>query len=127
IFVNDSLFKVSRNLHAALSLLRLCGRERILWIDVICINQMDYDERGHQVSLMSEIYESASQVLVWFGETGVYRSDGMKELASLLIAKPPHPTALYFFTEDFSKSFRDILTRPWWSRVWIIQEAAVAR
>lgn len=76
---------------------------------------------------MREIYESASQVLVWFGEAGVYGSDGMKELASLLIAKPPHPTALYIFTEGFSQSFRDILTRPWWSRVWVIQEAAVAR
>jgi len=127
IFVNDSLFKVTRNLHAALSLLRLCDRERILWIDAICINQMDDDERGHQVSLMREIYESASQVLVWFGEAGMHGSDGTKELASLLNAKPPHPTAEYFFTEGFSESFRDILTRPWWSRVWVIQEAAVAR
>jgi Heterokaryon incompatibility protein (HET) len=127
IFVNDSLFKVTRNLHAALSLLRLCDRERVLWIDAICINQMDYEERGHQVSLMRQIYESASQVLVWFGEAGMHGSDGMKELASLLNAKPPHPTALYFFTEGFSQSFRDILTRAWWSRVWVIQEAAVAR
>ncbi|OAQ66840.1 heterokaryon incompatibility protein (HET) domain-containing protein [Pochonia chlamydosporia 170] len=39
-----------------------------LWIDQICINQADIQERGHQVSLMAEIYSKADSVYVWLGE-----------------------------------------------------------
>ncbi|RDW56694.1 hypothetical protein BP6252_14046 [Coleophoma cylindrospora] len=127
IFINGHGFSITRNLYAALSRLRQCDRERVLWIDAICINQIDAEERGHQVSLMREIYGSAFQVLAWLGGAGVHGSNGMKELASLLYANPPHQTALYVFDEGFSESFRDILTRPWWSRLWVIQEAAVAK
>ncbi|TVY39650.1 Heterokaryon incompatibility protein 6,OR allele [Lachnellula subtilissima] len=43
---------------------------RILWADAICINQQDVDERSQQVQLMREIYQDASQVLVWLGHGG---------------------------------------------------------
>jgi len=33
-----------------------------LWIDAICINQQDLDERANQVLLMPRIYHSAMSV-----------------------------------------------------------------
>ncbi|KAK7747427.1 hypothetical protein SLS53_001682 [Cytospora paraplurivora] len=39
-----------------------------LWIDALCINQRDYDEKGTQVALMGEIYKKARQVVVFLGE-----------------------------------------------------------
>jgi len=42
--------------------------DRILWIDAICINQADIQERGQQVAMMAEIYSSTSHGLIWLGE-----------------------------------------------------------
>lgn len=42
--------------------------ETFWWIDAICVNQQDLDERAHQVSLMTQLYRSAKLVNVWLGE-----------------------------------------------------------
>ena len=39
-----------------------------LWIDQLCINQHNLEERGQQVSMMGTIYMSADHVLAWLGE-----------------------------------------------------------
>ena len=61
-------FKVRPNLHAALQQLRLRDRPKRLWIDAICINQEDNDEKNAQVSLMADVYSKATSVCVWLGE-----------------------------------------------------------
>jgi hypothetical protein len=38
-----------------------------LWIDAICINQLDNQEKSWQVGLMRSIYKSANRVFVWLG------------------------------------------------------------
>ncbi|PVH71518.1 HET-domain-containing protein [Cadophora sp. DSE1049] len=58
---------VTANLMEALTYLPWSNNHRILWIDAICINQEDMDERAQQVKLMAEIYTSASHVLAWLG------------------------------------------------------------
>lgn len=60
-------FRVTRNLKEALLALRYQHETRRLWVDAICINQMDATEKTHQVGHMNKIYESAEQVLVWLG------------------------------------------------------------
>lgn len=52
---------------AALRRMRLRDKPRKLWIDSICINQDDKDERGHQVGLMYQIYTNTSRNLIWLG------------------------------------------------------------
>lgn len=42
-------------------------QQDLIWIDEICINQDDNEERGTQLQLMSEIYESAQVVFAWLG------------------------------------------------------------
>jgi hypothetical protein len=59
---------VRPNLHAALSHLRDRFIERVIWIDAICINQKDDEEKGQQVQSMAEIYAKASRVIVWLGD-----------------------------------------------------------
>lgn len=60
---NGEDMQIASNLHQAL--LHLCHprRTRILWIDALCINQDDSNERGQQVQLMREIYAQATQVI----------------------------------------------------------------
>ena len=63
--------------------------ERFLWVDSICINQATSSEalteRGHQVSVMDEIYRGAEQVNVYLGE-GDKASDAAFEALKSLIA-----------------------------------------
>ncbi|PVH83426.1 HET-domain-containing protein, partial [Cadophora sp. DSE1049] len=40
---------------------------RVLWIDALCVNQKDTNERNHQVTQMGEIYSHAENVIVWLG------------------------------------------------------------
>ncbi|OAL47211.1 hypothetical protein IQ07DRAFT_634187 [Pyrenochaeta sp. DS3sAY3a] len=42
--------------------------DTLVWIDQLCINQSDNDERSHQVSLMGSIYSAARQVIIWVSE-----------------------------------------------------------
>ena len=44
------------------------SNDRILWIDAICINQSDIQERNAQVRQMLDIYKSATRMVVWLGE-----------------------------------------------------------
>ncbi|KAF1996615.1 hypothetical protein P154DRAFT_498258 [Amniculicola lignicola CBS 123094] len=66
--VNGYRLDVTRNLKRALERLRIFGSSTWFWIDAICINQMDIEERTNQVQLMREIYEKPQEVIVYLGE-----------------------------------------------------------
>lgn len=60
ILLNDNYpLPTTDNLFAALRRLRRRFRIRRLWIDAICINQDDLEERSHQVFVMDQVYGSA--------------------------------------------------------------------
>jgi hypothetical protein len=61
-------FRITRNLYAALYALRFPQDDRVLWIDAICISQSDPKEKTHQVGLLSLIFSSAAEVVVWLGK-----------------------------------------------------------
>ncbi|KAH6658526.1 heterokaryon incompatibility protein-domain-containing protein [Truncatella angustata] len=66
IFCNgEELFPVTQNLYAALRSLRLPQQGRRLWIDAICINQADHEEKGAQIGLMDRVYQQASKVIAF--------------------------------------------------------------
>ncbi|KAH7348409.1 heterokaryon incompatibility protein-domain-containing protein [Rhexocercosporidium sp. MPI-PUGE-AT-0058] len=50
---------------------------RPIWIDAICINQLDIGERSQQVSFIGELYSRAERVVVWLGED----EEGSAEIA----------------------------------------------
>ena len=64
--INEHFLPITRNLADALRYLFVRG-ERRLWIDAICINQHDMEERGNQVGLMGRIYAASKKVVVWLG------------------------------------------------------------
>lgn len=74
--VNGSAFRVSINLYRALAHLGRAEPERTMpiWIDAICINQKDDEEKGLQVARMREIYRNAMRTIIWLGE-GTEASD----------------------------------------------------
>jgi Heterokaryon incompatibility protein (HET) len=66
--VDGKPFDIALNLVAALRRLRYPNNNRRLWVDAICINQGDLDERSSQVAIMSAIFEQAEGAILWVGD-----------------------------------------------------------
>lgn len=115
-----------------------------MWIDAICINQNDHDEQGIQVAKMREIYSQAEKVHVLLGEIIPedlqwfydFRQLPMRAVA-LMDQEAPEKKRIFETISSrewnetaFSKSnkfLEDILQRPYFSRVWILQELSCAK
>ena len=114
----------------------------LFWIDAICIDQDDLAERSSQVMLMGQIYTETKYCMVWLGEKDTYTYTAL-ELA-LRVYKDDN------FRKSFNnhnivecKRFMDgmlnrdtreelialavLFSRSWFSRLWVMQEASLAR
>lgn len=58
---------VTETLEKCLKRLRDSNKERRIWVDNLCINQLDHDEKSDQVGIMGSIYRQAEQVCIWLG------------------------------------------------------------
>lgn len=74
---------VTSNLYSALQHLRHQDRNRTLWVDALCIDQSDMDERIHQVRLMGDVYAKADRVVIWLGEECAHSSRAFSSIESL--------------------------------------------
>jgi len=68
--INGTTVAIGHNLALALRYLRSPTYPLRLWVDFLCINQADIDERNAQVSIMSWIYSRATAVITWLGLNG---------------------------------------------------------
>jgi len=55
------LSRISQSLASALRALRDQVSVRYLWVDALCVNQLDNQEKNEQVPLMAQIYGNASK------------------------------------------------------------------
>ncbi|KAL8404479.1 hypothetical protein RB594_009368 [Gaeumannomyces avenae] len=141
IYIDGDVLCVTANLHVALSHLRHWFLERILWVDAICINQDDKPEKEQQVQSMAKIYAKASRVIVWLGEASdngdqaleAIRMAAQKQHTNSAIYEPNHQTTLAQDPTNSSnneanqQAILKLLQRPWFQRIWVLQEAAAAR
>ncbi|KAI0895017.1 heterokaryon incompatibility protein-domain-containing protein [Annulohypoxylon nitens] len=127
---------------------------RLLWVDAVCINQADNSERNHQLVLMSSIYRNATSVFSWLGppkdridhalqlihdfvEEMVTVPDTMdcsasrEDMTQTNMEWPVFPE--FDLDLNSSKLFSDWMSVPkfgsckYWTRMWIIQELALAK
>lgn len=109
--------------------------ESWFWIDYLCINQADVLERGSQVALMGSLYTRASRTVVWLGEEeGTSTPRGAKDATALMhhiVDEWPwqagtdeeEVTRLRdSVSSDQWQALRSWMKRPWWTRVWTLQE-----
>ncbi|KAG8424442.1 hypothetical protein J3459_002389 [Metarhizium acridum] len=108
--------------------------EGYIWADALCINQGDLEEKGAQIQLMERIYSYASTVYVDLGDTdGRVVSGGFNLSATIQAASGMgSPEALIPVGRDtphplLYKTVFLALQQPWFTRTWVIQEAALAR
>ncbi|KAI8948589.1 heterokaryon incompatibility protein-domain-containing protein [Xylaria longipes] len=65
--VNGEAFLITANLETALRALRKPRKRRSIWVDALCINQEDVDEKNIQVPQMGRLYSTARSVVAWLG------------------------------------------------------------
>ncbi|KAE8454256.1 hypothetical protein EG329_005181 [Mollisiaceae sp. DMI_Dod_QoI] len=145
IVVDDQTVDITTNLWAALSAFVPEGESDFVWIDAICINQLDDLEKSSQVGIMYEIYQQATFVVAWIGpnnadflplqflakighhavETrGFNESTGDPSFAHEMLKFFSH-FGLQFAWELFNcKPFFD---SAYWTRMWILQEMCFAK
>jgi hypothetical protein len=129
IFLGENAVLVRRNLMLALQ--HLDTTTKVLWVDAICINQMDEQERNAQVAKMRGIYAKANTVRVWLG----LDSDRGDLAFSLLhdIHKLRHNEEAILNILGSAERFESLqglsalFSRDYWRRVWVIQEVNVAQ
>jgi hypothetical protein len=113
-----------------------------LWIDAICIDQTSNRERNHQVQFMDQIFRSANEVLIWLGPEAddsrlaidylhfwnpFYQNRHPKKIAedSKELATRKKAVRREFVVQ--TQAIEALLRRPYWSRVWVVQEILHAR
>lgn len=126
---------VTSNLSIALRNLRCPDKSKTLWIDSLCINQLDLDERASQVRLMREIYAKAETVIVWLGsaerQVTARVADFVEayndELQKRLVLGRPFIFRYSKAREAVGIIRNLILSHSWWDRIWVVQELTVSR
>jgi hypothetical protein len=140
---------ITKNLHSALRHFRFQDQPRVLWADAICINQVDVHERGQQVSIMRVIYQRAQRVLIWLGTETEDDKDALNVIERIKKILPTPPlmgpdqisqtnSVSYNLSIALTLMWNKIpdkdwaqlgilLRRPWFERVWVIQEVLSAR
>ena len=123
ILVNHHTVPVTASLEAFLRIRRERDKPVMLWIDALCINQRDVHEKNFQIPLMLLIYATAWRLTVWLGPECDNSSLAMKELASLGSTSPYEKMPI--LARETKRALDALLSRPWWTRVWIVQELAL--
>ncbi|KAM3086079.1 hypothetical protein ACMFMG_000216 [Clarireedia jacksonii] len=149
ISIDSIALPITKSLHEALSQLRDPSLQRPLWVDAVCINQEDNDEKEQQIQMMATIYSQARQVIVWLGPEAD-DSDHAIELIRLagagriteLSGGEPEIEYSDDYSDDFNVKSRNhlrnqrsknqaavtaLLQRPWFRRIWVLQEIAAAK
>ncbi|PMD62552.1 HET-domain-containing protein [Hyaloscypha bicolor E] len=124
-----------------------------LWVDAICINQSDVDERNYQVALMRSIFSSAACVFGWLGSGDDEMTLAIESLnligeALYNLGPAAEESARLEWIKNFPElcandlgkendnyvtgnrrwsAIAKLLISSYWERVWILQECVMAK
>jgi hypothetical protein len=134
---NGKLLPVRANLYSALQRFREKSQVCTIWVDAICIDQDNIPERNQQVQNMRRVYASASEAVIWLGDEIKTDSEAfsfinafeeaLKNKRGFDWGNPQSFFGLHGVNyKTLWKSLGVLLQRPWFGRIWIIQEVVMA-
>ena len=136
--IGQSVLEITLSLSVLLHQLEARRDVRFIWIDQICINQQDDLEKAIQVKMMRDVYVSAHKVLVWLGPSSTKGSDLVMDSIAPLdeaigvlpesrFAQDAISSRLPGQDDPFWSALVDLFARPWYHRLWVLQEAIMAK
>ncbi|XEV07127.1 hypothetical protein FSHL1_012414 [Fusarium sambucinum] len=142
--IGEQVINATRNLHDILESLAASNDHQTLWIDALCINQHDFEERASQVAMMGDIYSRAQYVLAFLSPQSDPFNLGLNFIEKTAKnpemhfdpSLSPHQTvdaprlAAFGLTASnpiLQSSIIGFFGTPWFTRVWTVQEFLLAR
>ncbi|KAI5922400.1 heterokaryon incompatibility protein-domain-containing protein [Camillea tinctor] len=134
IVIDNQIFETSVKLAGMLRSLRYTWKPRMLWIDFMCINQDDTDEKSHQVQLMRHIYHRAVSVVMWL-EPLPDTAEALDLLVEICrrtqLGGLTEQEGSYVYGQQSQRprvlSLARFLANDYFNRLWVVQEIASAR
>jgi hypothetical protein len=131
IAIDGHQLEVSKTLISAIHEWQSPKETKLVWVDAICIDQANNEERSEQVAKMRSIYSQAKLVVVWLGEG----SETSSLAFSLVQELHNHLNEPSYFEDSLSDMRKapqwecliKLLRQEYWRRVWVIQEVNSAR
>lgn len=116
--VNERLMEVTRSAEQVLRRVQLQNKSRFIWIDAICIDQTNLDERAHQVALMTKLYRHGERNLVYLGEAHDSTASALTAMDSLRATEDLGPE--FFLSDDQSHIIlsKELALAQFFSRSW---------
>lgn len=129
ILVGDKIFWATENLAIALEYLQEDDKTIIFWIDAVCIDQTNLNEKSIQVQRMGHVFSSAALVIAWIGPAPDESDLAIQEIESYTIGIESHSGWGDYLREKYTalphESINALFGRPWFKRVWVGQEVAL--
>ncbi|KAI4253809.1 MAG: hypothetical protein L6R42_007445 [Xanthoria sp. 1 TBL-2021] len=139
--VKSATLSVTRNLFEGLKHLRQIRRATVLWIDQLCVDQRNLEERGNQVLRMPDIYSLAKGVIVWLGPEiddsnlamKIFNDIGQDVIVDWALWKYHVDPSSSLYSHDLhlssqqSLSITNLLSRSWFERLWVVQEICLTQ
>lgn len=123
--IHPGKLKIKKNLACALQSLRE-SEHQFFWIDALCIDQNNLQEKNHQVGRMAEIYRRATEVVIWLGEA-TSDSDAAMEFVMNISTRDIDKLATDPESSQAWRALANLMQRSWFTRRWVIQEVGFAR
>ncbi|KAL4964641.1 heterokaryon incompatibility protein-domain-containing protein [Aspergillus stella-maris] len=118
---------VSTNCGKALRRLRRQNADRLLWVDSLCIDQGSLEEKNGQVLVLREIYSRATKVLSYVGDEPSDSRPVLSFLKDITAFQPASCNKWSLSDRNVKESLSTLLKRPYFSRLWVLQETLMAR
>ncbi|KAI1353494.1 putative heterokaryon incompatibility protein [Xylaria sp. FL0043] len=134
LIVNGRRLRVSERVYDILHDRASYLKTRYIWIDSICINQEDDNEKSSQVQLMKKIYGFSHHTVIWLGYAPD-ASDAIGLLAHLQrrmnfddpVERASRPLTELKIDDSRWPGLVRLIKHDYWFRCWVIQEIAVSK
>ena len=128
---------ITKSVYTVLDNMLQKGNRLRLWIDLVCINQENIDERNMQVGNMADVYRKAMHVVICLGESNLETEkamdtiyplhkavriayDSLQSIGTVAYRRSKHTTP----GMEMWARFEVLLSKPWFERIWVVQEVA---
>ena len=126
ILLDDIAIELRPNLNSAMRALRRLDQNIHIWVDALCINQHDEEEKDIQIPLMAKIYRLSDSVAIWLGDSTPYG----KVAFSFANWITKHPDSVVHVAEQQLRvlitAFFDMIRNPWFQRKWVVADFVLA-
>lgn len=133
ITIDGLSLRIGDTLKCALQGWQSSTEAKLVWVDAICTDQTNDNERNEQVTKMRAIYSNATLVVVWLGRESYSKNSALA--FSLVRDLYEHLNEPAYWREAFSdvhrelhwEALRKLMQREYWHRIWVVQGVNFAR